>query len=758
MSSVSSARLPLNNVGGVETAVLQLHVLPKSRNAWPAPLLDLTEDLDRDPSLEPVQLLEATEYRFELLATDPRGGPFRLEPAEVFEADDDSGTQGRLKPGLATGQMTLQILDQLGKPRGAARVEIRSRKLDYLRHYRWMLRDITSVTTELVMERFAAAEQAFSVDDSRDAETLYQRFEFLRALLESDEFESSLHRIIAQPYVSWTTEQHDRNPQQGIRASQDVGRQIAAMGPRMNWPSGPPSLRTLPARLHVSRTESSVDNAANRFVKFALSRWRDIAQNVQQALAADANNAPTQRGAREVEAIIDRLDAWLSEQLFREVGDLAHFPANNQVLQKREGYRDVLRAYLQAEVAAKLSWPGGESVYSAGQRNVAALYEYWTYIQLASVVQRLCGNTTDLSQLVEVDARGMNVSLTRGRAASIGGTVERRGRRLNVTLWFNRTFSARGPKPDSWSRPMRPDATLHVSSQLADTVFQPTWVHFDAKYRIEGLSELMGTDPATPEEEQNSVDSTSRADDAGSPKRSDLLKMHAYRDAIKSTSGAYVLYPGDRDELRRSYEEILPGLGAFVLRPSETGEAQGTSNIYQFLDKVLDHFATQISEHERERYWTREVHTGEPGQQLAPIASFLTKPPDDTLVLLGYVRSEQQLNWIRRTGLYNLRAGQRRGAVGLRSQELAADLLVLYGPPLDSPQILRVGGEPRVLNREELVASGYHKPGGDLYFCLQVEQIDTDYRLSSASVTSAATAAGRPQGAPATVSWRTLVS
>ena len=32
-------------------------------------------------------------------------------------------------------------------------------------------------------------------------------------------------------------------------------------------------------------------------------------------------------------------------------------------------------------------------------------------------------------------------------------------------------------------------------------------------------------------------------------KNADLLKMHAYKDAIRRTGGAYVLYPGDKSKM-----------------------------------------------------------------------------------------------------------------------------------------------------------------------------------------------------------------
>jgi hypothetical protein len=44
------------------------------------------------------------------------------------------------------------------------------------------------------------------------------------------------------------------------------------------------------------------------------------------------------------------------------------------------------------------------------------------------------------------------------------------------------------------------------------------------------------------------------------------------------------------------YHEILPGLGAFSLRPSGTGDAEGGGSIKKFISDVFDHCgATNIS-------------------------------------------------------------------------------------------------------------------------------------------------------------------
>ena len=50
--------------------------------------------------------------------------------------------------------------------------------------------------------------------------------------------------------------------------------------------------------------------------------------------------------------------------------------------------------------------------------------------------------------------------------------------------------------------------------------------------------------------------------------------MHAYRDAVRRTAGAYVLYPGKPGDGQKfaGFHEVLPGLGAFAIRPDKNGK------------------------------------------------------------------------------------------------------------------------------------------------------------------------------------------
>jgi hypothetical protein len=234
--------------------------------------------------------------------------------------------------------------------------------------------------------------------------------------------------------------------------------------------------------------------------------------------------------------------------------------------------------------------------------------------------------------------------------------------------------------------------------------------------------------------------------------------MHAYRDAIRRSAGAYVLYPGTEQPAPfRQYEEILPGLGAFVLRPGPVG-TRGANELTAFLSVALAHAADRATQHERERYWRGVIRRNEPdthheNRQMPKLA----EPPRDTPVLCGFVRNQRHLNWIRRAGLYNVRADQRRGALTSAATELRSEWVLLYGSS-GVHALLQRQGPWFVQSRDELLASGYPNPGGSAYLCATVQPVLEYPRwLVGINVDELRDAAGHIPGQPFVVTWADLL-
>src|SRR5712692_11971010 len=236
--------------------------------------------------------------------------------------------------------------------------------------------------------------------------------------------------------------------------------------------------------------------------------------------------------------------------------------------------------------------------------------------------------------------------------------------------------------------------------------------------------------------------------------------MHVYLGAIRRTVGSYVLFPGagQANDPYRAYTELLPGLGAFSLRPTSGGA--DTQVLRTFLNDVLIHVASVATQERRHRYWEHQIFpSGEsaPGSiGREPIEGL---PPADTSVLLGFVRSQEQFDWVRRSGLYNMRADLARdGSVTVHSREASTRLLVLYGAT-EILGVWRLSGIATAVTGAQLLSLGYPAPRGDAYVCVHLQQRVSEEigsELDYSRVRGLAEAIAKPFGSPAVTSWAAL--
>ena len=598
-------------------------------------------------------LMEGSTYGYELTRADgicPLEAT--IEPRELFEPDRPGATRGRLRLGNRAGVLVIGITPTTGVFSSVS-VEVASAKLRYEEEYRWMLRDITSELAEAALARFGATQSRYTPIDRGEPATLYQRFAFLQAVLESNEYHGALQQVLAHPYVAWVQGTYRRQTSRGLLATHATVRALTAGGPsrRLHEPLG--TLRAVPREVPEQRLMSTTDNVPNQFIKALLEDWRGLAQAVHDALAGEEATskrpvAAVVRGLSESNHLIDKLDAVLATPLFRGTSPLRQMPVANQVLLRRPGYRELARIHQQAQLAATLTWDGADLVFGAGQRDVATLYEYWVFLQIARIVSDLCGQAFDYAGLFQLSDTGLQLNLRKRRAQVVKGSVDVAGLTLHIGLWFNRPFSrVRG---ESWSRDMRPDLSLGIGLSAEAKTLERVWLHFDAKYRVERLLDILG--------DEDLCDVVDNGDEVQTPERAlreDLLKMHAYRDAIRRSSGAYVVYPGDGrssvDETFLEYHELLPGLGAFALRPTEQGPVAGELGIRAFIKDSLHHVGDVLSQERRATHWVHAVMGAPPKPaRTTPVASraveglwFLERPPADEPILL--VGSSGELVW-----------------------------------------------------------------------------------------------------------------
>lgn len=707
-----------------------------------------------------VALREAATYRYEI-STDATN--VEVEPRELFDPDDASWTRGRLRPGQAVGRLRIQVADRVTGLAGTADVDVLAVKLDHETEYRQMLTDISSFAAEAVLQGFAPSMLDLAPSEM-SPELLYLRFAMIAAYLQDPAFEAAIARVTSQPHRTWVAEQEIRPVGSPFPAGGAFRRAVCAPGRRVPWSGGAATLASLPAALIRDRAEASVDNSANQFVKFALERWRAVALELSDVLSLTSQkveSGPLRRGQQIAGEVGARLDEYLAHPLFREVSSLRRMPTSDQVLLKRAGYREVFRTFAMTESGLTVHIDRGDmaDVFAASQRNIATLYEFWCFLAVVDSLGRVCGEDRT-ARAFAVAGDGVSLTLRSGQRSELSWSVRRGGRPLHVEVFFNRTFAGADDRRGSWSQAMRPDCSVRARPEGSTPSRVPmqeleVWLHFDAKYRVDNLLAQLTSAPDADELPEESTTS-------GGAKRDDLLKMHAYRDAISRTAGAYVLYPGSEiKDIRRhpGFNEVLPGLGAFPLRPSSDGLPSSSRTLDRFFSDVLTHVASQVTRDERHRFWTATVHRpGEPVLESPLTTDFLDEPPADTDVLLGFVRSPEHRRWIERMRQYNIRAGERAGAVEIGGRELGAKLLLLYE---NRSSGLHVAGAAKLVRwrpatAADLLATGYPNPRGDMYFVGDLEFVE-HLPVWADSIDLEVLTAEVRDGAPLVVTWWDVV-
>ena len=650
---------------------------------------------------------------------------------EIVEQDPFNSYQGRIVPNIYVGSLNIQVFQE-GKDEavGLVNLEVQSKKTKYREDYRFMLESITEHCTDLLMQVNSPVSQNFEPDFTRRSETLYQRYTFIKSVIDTDEFHEAVHRIITSPNTAWCRISEETDIRNVGKLRNHHVRQFLTRSQRTrikeNHYLSKKGITSLPARIKSDLKTETVDTAENRFIKHALESFLKLCNDIKTAVK------PGTRIEKEVTSTIEKLEQHLHHTFFNEISRAQILKLNSPILQKKEGYREVLKAWLMFDLAARLIWKGGEDVYASGKKDIATLYEYWLFFALLDILKELFEIfPEDLENLIKPTNDELSLQLVQGEKRSIRGILEHDSRKLQANFSFNRTFSGnrKHPAPGSWTKSMRPDYTLsiwpaEISEDMAEKEELIVHIHFDAKYKIDNL--VIGQEDDSTKEKQE-LDEEKLNQLKGSYKNADLLKMHAYKDAIKRTGGAYVLYPGTDVLERKGFHEILPGLGAFPVRPSRTNN--GTADLKDFINRVIQHFLNRASHRESLAYRIFDIHKDEPNNLEEPMPENYGPNrgliPDDTSVLIAYYKKEN-LDWILKNGLVNIRTGNDRGSLRIGPSETGAKYLLLHseGETVTSKlfKVLETG--PRIFSRQDLLKKGYpSSPTLDYYLVYSITPV-----------------------------------
>lgn len=638
---------------------------------------------------------------------------------------------GKLQPNIYVGTLDLEVFKTDDEESVFPfQLEVQSVKTNYRKDYRKMLKDIAEYSTDLILQANSPVNQSLEINPNLDNQTLYQRFSFIKSMIENEDFELAIHKIIYNPSTQW---KHKHSYSDVRKVKKFTSRELNSLISSANKVRLP---NTHPLRNKIDAVATKVrsvenfedyDTNENRFIKYALETYLKFCEKIY-----DHKNAKTQL-KKESSAIIELLENHLQHGFFKNLSRPQTLNLNSPLLQRKSGYREQLKLWLQFDLAAKLIWEGGNDVYNAGKKDIAVLYEYWLFFQLLGVMKKVFQvEPNDISKLINNNGEDLSLQLKQGNFTPVKGIYNKGNRPLNVTFCYNKSFKGNAVNLDedndrsasgSWTTTMRPDYTLSIwprdlIRKDAEKQEQIVHVHFDAKYKIANLHQFLDSD----------LDAEKLENKLGIYKNADLLKMHAYKDAIKRTSGAYIIYPGTEDKIIKGFHEVLPGLGAFAISP--TKEHNATDELEKFLQKVLNHFLNRASQRENIATKTYEITDGRKqnivNDLLPEYLNGKKLIPDETYVLVGYCSNLKNIEWYKKEGKYNFRMNDDKGSLILENKVVDAKYLLLRKPNEDTActifKIISKG--PKVVEGKRL--KGYKSKNlKDYYLVIDIENNET---------------------------------
>lgn len=456
-------------------------------------------------------------------------------------------------------------------------IEVRSKKIDYFNQYSAMIADLSQHSLSLLFEVNSPLYQEFEIDN-REKETLYEDFMFLEYLFRQDNLPSIFE------YLSNNLHSQLKNHIETVpisfasNANQNTLKNIISRPNKLLKVNNDLKLVNklngyLPYEIEQTKHEEIIDIPENRFYKYFLELIRDLVEKLLKNSKEGYIND-------KLLYFRDETEYYLSNKFFNHISAMEYVPFNSQILQKKEGYREIFQYFLMLEFSFRLSWNELNEQFKGFEKKLSELYEYWCYFKLLKVLNDLSVEKINFEDIFKINKDNWSISIKKGVESRKKFKLNLYNQNIEIELFYNLRFSE-GTKYRSYSLAFKPDYTLLV--KIGDEI---NYIHFDAKYRSE-LEIIKGYDKIDSDneldEEINKRDEIEEKDRIF--KDGDIYKMHTYKDSILTTEGAYVLYPGNITKQFFESDKIIPSVGAFSLTPGNDDVEE--NNLEVFIKEVI---------------------------------------------------------------------------------------------------------------------------------------------------------------------------
>ena len=308
----------------------------------------------------------------------------------------------------------------------------------------------------------------------------------------------------------------------------------------------------LPIQIADQRVELSVDVYENRLLKFFLKRVEDRLASLVRILETKQKTDIL----AETEGLLRQLrSSRTAARFLDEVQNVPNVVDNiTMVFLKHPLYKTVLDRYLEYKNSFRITLD--QPALEAPLTNFPMLYQSWATLVVIDTLMTVAtgqGFGVESFNIYKREFEDLFIKLfPDGRQAIV---LKHHVTQTRISLTPEQTFSSGNTEFKSVSFNQRPDIVIRIDRPGMQTKI----VILDPKYKLDG-------EDISDEESSDHPEITSDTTSAR-PKKIDIDKMHAYRDAIRDRDGnrvvsfAGILYPGQSQTFSEDVQAIraVPG-------------------------------------------------------------------------------------------------------------------------------------------------------------------------------------------------------
>lgn len=476
---------------------------------------------------------------------------------------------GNLQFQNEVGYSTFEVRDN-GKTLIEVTLEIFPSKLDYRNDYERLLNEVNdeiyNLAFHFIRKTYLGANIKLDGNPSRA--------EFYRLMSKHfQQFTQAIKRIEQQPHHKLETMYVKARGDQLSKADTYIRKYLQKRNQFVDVEHGINihGRMIMPREGIKAKKELVYDTIENRYVKWMIQRLVDKLDDLIHTLEKPNKRWKIEPDIELLGRLVkmkETLESRVKSHFWQKIGRLDR-SVMSLVLQMAPGYRDAFQIFLTVSKGLMLQG----RLYQMSVKDVATLYEYWTYLKLGQILSR---KYTMLSQdIVQVNRDGLFVNLDTNQKAE--RKFEHPITKESITLTFQKY---EGGLP---TISQKPDTMLTISKKGKNYLFNYV---FDAKYRVDYA--------------QDDSYYKSRYQSPG-PLEEDINTMHRYRDSLvvmnngpyeRTAFGAYVLFPwGDEDGYREHplYKSINKvNIGGLPFLP------QATELVEQFVERLIEKSPEEI--------------------------------------------------------------------------------------------------------------------------------------------------------------------